>query len=103
MVNMLTQVADAGEGLIGTSGNQPLFDPAPRPSPESGKPRVSGAARTSVPAGSQQGCWPGSRDPGRPVWSLRAGTSAPEPLPAALRPQPLVSPRLCPDRVHSFR
>ena len=103
MVNVLTQVMDAGEGPIGTSGNRPLFDPALRSSPESGKPRVSGAARTSVPAGSQQGRWPGSRDPGRPVWSLRAGTSAPEPLPAALRPQPLFSPRLSPDYVPSFR
>ena len=47
MVNVLTQVMDAGEGPIGTSGNRPLFDPALRSSPESGKPRVSGAARTS--------------------------------------------------------
>ena len=52
MMNLLTQVTDAGEGLMGTSGNQPLFDPAPRSSPESRVPRVWGAARTSAPAGS---------------------------------------------------
>ena len=71
-----------------------LFDTASKPRSLRIR-RVCGAARTSVPSGSQRGDWPGSRDPRRPVPSLRAGTSAPEPLRAALRPQPLFSPGLC--------
>ena len=57
------------------------------------------SARTSVPSVWQRGGGAGSRNPGRPVPSLRAATWAltPEPLWAPLRPQPVVSPRLCGD------
>lgn len=57
------------------------------------------SARTSVPSVWQRGGGAGSRNPGRPVPSLRAATWAltPEPLWAALRPQFVVSPSLCGD------
>lgn len=51
------------------------------------------AARTSAPSGCPRRRWTGSRDPGRPVPSLRVATWAgPEFLWAALHPQPCVTP-----------
>ena len=66
--------------------------PASPRSPPSLRTRVrGGAARTSVPSGRSVGAGPAAGTPGV-LWSLRAATAAPEPLWAALRPQPRVSP-----------
>lgn len=77
------------EALVGVDPNQLwLCRASPLSTPEPADPR--GVARTSVSSVRSRGGGAGSQDPGRPVQSLRAPTSAPT-------PQPRVLPRLCCD------
>ena len=96
MVSVLSRAVDAAKGLVATGRNRPSFDPVTSQStPESADTRGSGALLgPQSPPGLSGGVGPAARTPGVLSGHFAAGTLAPEPHPAALRPQPLFSPQI---------